>query len=74
MFKGRHFQDEIIVLCVRRYPRYSLSDRDLEELMAERGLSVGSFYGLSLGIALRSDPEPTNAALCPPSQSVLAGG
>ncbi len=37
VFKGRHFQDELIKLCVRRYLRYSLSYRDLEELMAERG-------------------------------------
>jgi transposase, IS6 family len=40
IFKGRHFQDEVIVLCVRWYLRYSLSYRDLEERMAERGLSV----------------------------------
>jgi transposase-like protein len=40
VFKGRHFQDELIVVCVRRYLRYSLSYRDLEELMAERGLRV----------------------------------
>ncbi len=40
MFKGRHFQDQLIVVCVRRYLRYSLSYRDLEELMGERGLSV----------------------------------
>src|SRR5438309_11869691 len=39
-FKGRHYQAEIIVLCVRWYLRYSLSYRDLEEMMAERGLSV----------------------------------
>lgn len=39
-FKGRHFQDELIVVSVRRYLRYSLSYRDLEELMAERGLEV----------------------------------
>src|SRR3954454_5379169 len=39
-FRGRHFQDEVIVLCVRWYLRYSLSYRDLEEMMAERGLSV----------------------------------
>jgi IS6 family transposase len=32
LFKGRHFQDEIIVLCVRWYLRFSLSYRDLEEL------------------------------------------
>jgi DDE domain len=40
VFRGRHFQDELIVLCVRWYLRYSLSYRDLEELMAERSLKV----------------------------------
>jgi len=30
----------MIVLCVRWYLRYSLSYRDLEEIMAERGLSI----------------------------------
>ena len=39
-FKWRHFQPEIIVLCVRWYLRYALSYRDLEEMMRERGLSV----------------------------------
>ena len=40
LFRGRHFGDEIIVLCVRWYLRYSLSYRDLKEIMAERNLSV----------------------------------
>ena len=40
VFRGRHFEDEIILLCVRWYLRYALSFRDLEELMAERSLSV----------------------------------
>ncbi|GHP00404.1 IS6 family transposase [Reticulibacter mediterranei] len=39
-FKWRHFQPEIILLCVRWYLRYSLSYRDLEEIMLERGLRV----------------------------------
>jgi transposase-like protein len=39
LFKGRHFDREIIVLCVR-YLRYKLSYRDLVEMMAERGLEV----------------------------------
>jgi transposase, IS6 family len=39
-FKWHHFQSEIILLCVRWYLRYSLSYRDLEEIMQERGLSV----------------------------------
>ena len=40
LFKWRHFESEIILLCVRWYLRYALSYRDLEEMMAERGLSV----------------------------------
>ena len=40
MFRGRDFEHVIILLCVRWYLRYSLSYRDLEEIMAERGLSV----------------------------------
>jgi IS6 family transposase len=40
LFKGRHFEAEIIVLCVRWYLRFGLSFRNLEELMAERNLNV----------------------------------
>ena len=36
LFKGRQFDQEIIVLCVRWYLRYKLSTRDLVEMMAER--------------------------------------
>ena len=39
-FKWRHFQGEIILLCVRWYLRYALSYRNLSEIMIERGLSV----------------------------------
>jgi transposase-like protein len=39
-FKWRHYQPEIILLCVRWYLRYPLSYRNLEEMMSERGLSV----------------------------------
>ncbi|CAN7800179.1 IS6 family transposase [Paraburkholderia hospita] len=40
VFDGRHFDREIIVLCVRWYLRYKLSLRDFVEMMAERGLSL----------------------------------
>jgi transposase, IS6 family len=40
LFRGRHFRDEIIVLCLRWYLRYPLSYRDLEEMMGERGLAI----------------------------------
>ena len=39
-FKWRHFQAEIILLCVRWYLRYPLSYRNLEEMMIERGLHI----------------------------------
>jgi IS6 family transposase len=39
-FKWRHFESEIILLCVRWYLRYALSYRDLEEMMTERRLCV----------------------------------
>ncbi len=39
-FKWRHFEPELILLCVRWYCRYQLSYRDLAEIMQERGLLV----------------------------------
>jgi len=38
--KGRHFQEDLILQSVRWYLAYSLSYRDIEELMQERGFSV----------------------------------
>lgn len=40
MFKGRHFAPSLILLCVRWYLAYNLSLRDVEEMMAERGVNV----------------------------------
>jgi len=40
LFKSRHFDHEIIFVCVRWYLRYKLSFRDLVEMMAERGVSL----------------------------------
>ena len=40
LFVGRHFDREVILLCVRWYLRFKLSLRDLVEMMAECGLSV----------------------------------
>jgi len=40
VFKGRPFDRSVILLCIRWYLAYSLSLRDLEEMMAERGISV----------------------------------
>jgi putative transposase len=40
LFVGRHFDREVIILCVRWYLRFKLSLRDLVEMMAERGLAM----------------------------------
>jgi transposase-like protein len=39
-FKGRHFEGEIVLWAVRWYCRYGISYRDLEQMMAERGVPV----------------------------------
>ncbi len=38
--KGHRFEKDIILLCVRWYVAYPLSYRNLEEMMAERGVQV----------------------------------
>jgi transposase-like protein len=40
LFKGRQFDQEIIILCVRWYLSFKLSSRDLVEMMAERGIAL----------------------------------
>jgi len=68
LFKWKHFQPEIILLNVRWYCRYAMSYRDLEEMMAERGLSVDHStinrwvlqYGPELDQRCRRHLRPTN--------------
>ena len=40
LFKYKHFESEIILLCVRWYLKYPLSYRMLVEMMQERGLKL----------------------------------
>ena len=40
LFKWRQFEPEVILLAVGWYLRFSLSCRDVEELLAERGIAV----------------------------------
>jgi transposase, IS6 family len=39
-FKWRHFQAEILLLCVHWYLQYPQGNPDLKEMMLERGLHV----------------------------------
>ncbi len=71
LFKYRHFEPEIILLCLRWYLRYSLSYRDLEEMMVERGIAIGHSticrwvqrYAPILEKKCRSKLRPTNNSL-----------
>jgi len=40
MFKGRHFDNSVILLCIRWYLVCNLSMPDLKEMMAERGIDL----------------------------------
>ena len=66
IFKWRQTEPELILCAVRWYLRYSLSFRDVEELLSERGLEAGPHDNLALGPALRSR---TGGAVAPSSQA-----
>src|ERR1700722_9522602 len=68
LFKWRQFEPEVILLAVGWYLRFSLSYRDVEELLAERGLRVDHVtvwrwvqrYAPEVNRLLRSRLKPTN--------------
>ncbi|MDC2867940.1 IS6 family transposase [Bacillus sp. BP-3] len=68
LFKWKHYQPDIILLTVRWYLRYSLSFRDLVEMMEERGLSIAHTtimrwvhqYGPELDERVRRHLKTTN--------------
>src|SRR5664279_212003 len=68
IFKWRQTEPGLILCAVRWYLRYSLSLRDVEELLEERGLNVDhttvwrwvQYYGPELEQRLRRHLKPTN--------------
>jgi transposase, IS6 family len=68
LFKWRQFEPEVILLAIGWYVRFSLSYRDVEELLAERGLLVDHVtvwrwvqrYAPEMERRLRSKLKPTN--------------
>ena len=68
LFKWRQFEPEMILLAVGWYLRFSLSYRDVEELLAERGLRVDHVtvwrwvqrYAPEIQRRLRPQLRPTN--------------
>jgi transposase, IS6 family len=68
LFKWRQFEPEVILLAVGWYLRFSLSYRDVEELLAERGLHAHHVtvwrwvqrYAPALHRCLHRHLKPTN--------------
>jgi hypothetical protein len=68
LFKWRQFEPEVILLAVGWYLRFSLSYRDVEELLTERGIEVDHVtlwrwvqrYAPELEKRLRKRLKPTN--------------
>jgi IS6 family transposase len=71
-FAGFCFPPEVIVLAVRWYLRFALSYRDVEALLAERGIEVDHVTVCRWGQRFtRCWPRPPDPAAMP---SVTAGG
>ena len=73
LFKGRQFDREIIILCVRWYLRFKLSFRDLVEMMAERGISLAHTTIMRWIAALCSGVRKAVEPFRLPGRHILAG-
>ena len=54
LFKWRQFEPEVILLAVGWYLRFSLSYRDVEELLAPAVFARRSRYSVAMGPAVRA--------------------
>jgi hypothetical protein len=69
---GFPFPSDVIALAVRWYLRFGLSYRDVEELLAERGVEVD--HGLPVGPAVHAAADRGRTPLPPRRRGLLAGG
>src|SRR5260221_2736361 len=82
LFKWRHFEPEIIVCAVRWYLRFSLSYRDVEELLMERCLPADhttiwrwvQLYAPELNKRCRRELKPTNCSWRVGETYIFQGG
>ena len=82
LFKWRHFEPEIIVCAVCWYLRFSLSYRDVEELLMERGLPADHTtiwrwvqrYAPELNKRCRRELKPTNGSWRVDETYICQGG
>jgi len=82
LFKWRHFEPDVIVCAVRWYLRFSLSYRDVEELLMERGLPADHTsiwrwvqrYAPELNKRCRRELKPTNGSWRVDETYICQGG
>jgi IS6 family transposase len=82
LFKWRHFEPEIIVCAVRWHLRFSLSYRDVEKLLMERGLPADHTtiwrwvqrYAPELNKRCRRELRPTNGSWGVDEKYICQGG
>jgi transposase-like protein len=73
LFKGRHFDGQIIILCVSWYTSLKLSLRDLVIMMADRGITLMHttiLRWVQLSAGIREALEP----LCSSGWRILENG
>ena len=70
LFKGRHFDQEIVVLCVRWYLSFKLRYRDLVAIMGQRGIFLA--HSTILRWVQHPGVRETMETLCPARGWLLA--
>ena len=73
LFKGRHFDGQIIILCVSWYTSFKLSLRDLVIMMVDRGNTLthnDSALGPAISARIREALEPIRS----PGRRILEAG
>jgi transposase-like protein len=71
-YRRHRFPPEIIQHAIWLYLRLTLSYRDVEELLAERGLDISLRNRTALGAEVRSRDRTTAASASPSAERSLA--
>ena len=73
LFKGQHFDGQIIILCVSWYTSFKLSLRDLVIMMADRGITL-THRTFALGPALPARIQEALEPICSSGGWILEDG
>src|SRR5258707_9687588 len=71
-YRRHRFPPAVIQHAVWLYLRFTLSYRDVEELLAERGLDISYESVSQLGAQIRTDDRSQSAAVPPPTERPMA--